>query len=149
MNVAAERLRFFVLPPGKTTWTQDLLSKLYQFFPDGGYVFTRTKMNKYWAQHFPENRIYPGFDVDVISKILEEQRMKYEKIAMGENKDEDGEPKIPYICMIFDDVISDKQMRYEELMNEIVFSGRHYFCFIVVCTQDVKGMLCHFLCQNA
>lgn len=22
--------------------------------------------------------------------------------------------------------------------TEIVFSGRHYFCFIVVCTQDVK-----------
>jgi hypothetical protein len=57
-------------------------------------------MNKYWAQHFPENRIYSGFDAEVISSILEEQMGKYEKIAMGEFKDENGNPKIPYVVMV-------------------------------------------------
>jgi hypothetical protein len=30
---------------GKTTWTEWLLSKIWQYFPDGGYVFTKTKQN--------------------------------------------------------------------------------------------------------
>ena len=41
---------------GKTTWSRDVLSQIWQFFPDGGFVFTKTKQNKYWSQHFPENR---------------------------------------------------------------------------------------------
>jgi hypothetical protein len=84
----------------------------------------------------PENRIYDGFQQDIIAKLIEEQKRKYEKWVEGDTDESD----IPYIVCIFDDVISEKTLRYEELLNQIVYSGRHYFMFIVVCSQDCKGL---------
>ena len=122
---------------GKSTWAQYILSKLWQYFRDGAYVFSRTKHNYYWQQHIPENRIYNKFEPDVVAKILEEQKRKYEKFKDGIV---DEEQDIPYICVIFDDVISDKTIRHEDLLNEMVFSGRHFFIFTIICSQDCKGL---------
>lgn len=63
--------------------------------------------------------------------------MKYKKFRQGIGG---KEGIVPYVCIIFDDVISEKTLRYEELLNELVYSGRHYFIFCVVCSQDAKGL---------
>jgi hypothetical protein len=121
---------------GKTTWTRYLLSKLWIYFPRGGYVFTKTKHNYFWQQHFPETRIYDNFDEDVIRKILTEQKTIYEQFL--DNTQPPG--CVPYIVLIFDDMISGATLRYEKLLDELVYSGRHYFLFVVVCSQDTKGL---------
>lgn len=71
----------------------------------------------------------------MVNKILEEQQRKYERIL-------DGEKDImPFICIVLDDIISGHALRYNnELWEKIVFSGRHYFIFCVLTTQDVKGV---------
>ena len=33
---------------GKSVWSRWILSKLYPYFNDGGYVFTQTKHNYWW-----------------------------------------------------------------------------------------------------
>lgn len=119
---------------GKTTWTQDILSEIWPAFHRGGYVFTKTKHNWFWQQHFPDSRIYPGFDAEVVGKLLDEQKAVWDEFRYGVVSPD----TIPYICMIFDDVISDKTLRYEALLNELVYSGRHFNVFIVVCTQVCK-----------
>lgn len=120
---------------GKTTWAQYLLSLIWPYFLDGGYVFTDTKQNYFWQQHFPENRVYEGVQQEVLSEILSTQKAKYNAMMDGEDVG------IPFIVIIFDDVISDEsQLRFNPLLNEIVFSGRHFFIFCIMCIQDAKGV---------
>ncbi len=72
---------------GKSTWTDYFLSHRWQFYPDGGFCFTRTKFNYFWHQRFPESRIYEGMDWDVVGKILATQKEKVEAVIQnGEGK---------------------------------------------------------------
>lgn len=135
---------------GKSTWTYHLLSKMWKYYPGGGYCFTRTKFNYFWHQCFPAERIYEGMDWDVVLKILEEQKRKWDDIIYRhyESSDEEFDPdkvdekiKPPYIVIVLDDIISNKHdMRYEELLLELMFSGRHYKITIIINSQDIKGL---------
>jgi hypothetical protein len=98
--------------------------------------FSKLTWFKSWQQHFPDSRVYPEFNEEVIKKILEEQKQKYERFREGMNSEDD----IPFIILIFDDIIADQHIRYETLMNEVFFSGRHFFIFCIVCEQDPKGL---------
>lgn len=71
-------------------------------------------------QHVPENRVYEGFQPEIVQQILEEQKQKWERFASGENE----EDEIPYVCLVFEDTISDKHLKYEELLWQLVFAGR-------------------------
>jgi len=121
---------------GKTTWTQWVLYFLRDMFPRGAYCFTSTKHNYFWQQHIPDSRVYEGFQADVVKRIFEEQKVIYEKFLEGEVDKTD----IPYVCLILDDVIGDHALRFDEMFDSIAFSGRHYFIFTIVCTQDIKGI---------
>lgn len=128
---------------GKSVWSQWLLSKIWQYFPDGGYCFTRTKFNYFWSQHFPYERIYEGMNWDVILDILERQKQKWENIVHRKtyNDGSSEEFTIPYIVIVLDDIISNKKdMRHSELLMELMFSGRHYKIFIIINSQDIKGI---------
>lgn len=124
---------------GKTIWVRWLLSELQGFYPSGGYVFTRSKHNKFWSQHFPNGRIYNGLggkNLEILREILALQQDRHERL-LGE----DNFTFCPYIVIILDDVIGDKKnIRYNALLNEIVFVGRHFNTCMIVCTQDAKGL---------
>jgi hypothetical protein len=85
-----------------------------------------------WSKHFPEERIYKGFPTEVVEKIISEQEDKYKRIL-------DGEKLMPFICIVLDDIISDGSVKHNDLWNYLVFSGRHIFAFVILCSQDVKG----------
>lgn len=121
---------------GKSVWAEWLLYHLWPYFYSGGYVFTKTKHNYFWQAHFPENRIYEGFDANIVTQIIEEQKRKFRAWCDGEQNPDD----IPFIVMLFDDVISEKTLRYEELLNELCFNGRHFLIFTIACSQDCKGL---------
>ena len=120
---------------GKSTWARYFISKIWEYFADGGYVFTKTKHNYFWQQHFPETRIYPGLDWDVIQSILDEQKEKFQKTI------DTGKASLDWVLIVLDDVIASKHdMKYEELLFELAFSGRHYKIMVIICSQDVKGV---------
>ena len=122
---------------GKSIHARYLLSKLWPFFPDGGYVFTGTKVNGYWDQHFPEERIYLGMRMDIIEQIIAKQSAKRERMKELGPAYRD----CPYIIMVFDDVVDDqKGMRYTEEIRRLAFMGRHYFVFVLFCTQDAMAL---------
>ena len=120
---------------GKTIWLEFVLSKMWQNFPAGGFVFTKTKHNQFWQNHFPETRIYEAFDHDVVLSILANQKAKLDRFIKTGHHDE-----CPYVVVILDDMMSDKTLRYDELLNRFIFAGRHFFIFFAVCQQDVKGL---------
>jgi hypothetical protein len=120
---------------GKSTFLRYLLSMMWPFFQDGGYVFTKTKHNYFWQQSFPESRIYSGLNNKVLEIILEEQKKKYNKWLDGDLEHP------PFVCLVFDDIISDEsELRNNPVLNEIVFTGRHYFIFSAFCIQDPYGL---------
>ena len=121
---------------GKTTWSRWVLSQMQDLFPRGAYCFTSTKHNYFWQQHIPDSRIYEGFQPEVIEKIMDEQKTVYERFLEGDI----DKKTVPYVCLILDDVIGDHNLRYEELFDTLAFSGRHYFIFCMVNTQDIKGI---------
>jgi len=122
---------------GKTIWIRWVLSLLWPFFAGGGYVFTKTKQNRFWSQHFPQTRIYNGLageNMEILRKILLKQKEKHEKMLLANDFS-----KTPYIIIILDDVIGDQHsVRYNNYLNDVVFAGRHYNTMMFVTTQDAK-----------
>lgn len=122
---------------GKSIWARYLLSKLWPYFLDGVYVFSRSKFNQFWQQHVPETRIYESWDPEVAREILEEQKEYIEQCkAVGYPED-----SIPFKLVILDDVLGDNavNLRHDPVLKEIVFMGRHYYLFVIACVQDIKG----------
>ena len=119
---------------GKSVFTRWCMSKMWQYFPDGGYVFTTTKHNWFWQQHFPDTRIYNNFDWGVIDQIKELQLEKWKRRMRT------GEKSLDYITLIFDDCISERHdARYAEDLLRLAFNGRHYMLNIWLVAQDIKG----------
>jgi hypothetical protein len=120
---------------GKTVWLQWLLSFYWMYYPSGGYVFTRTKNNQFWQQHFPEECIFDGFQPDVIRSIIEEQKKRCEQFKQRGTPDE-----CPYVMIIMDDIIADTHLNYEEELLNLAFAGRHYKLCVWITSQDAKGI---------
>ena len=120
---------------GKTTWLQWMLSFCYLFFTEA-FVFTKTKHNLFWSNHVPESRIYDGYNDEVAQSIMDEQKAIKEMIR------DKTVPKnfVPFKLIILDDVIADDLIRNSNTLEELVFSGRHYFLFVAIATQDIKGI---------
>ena len=79
--------------------------------------------------------MYENFDTDVVLGILAGQKQKLTKFLETGVFDE-----CPYIIVVLDDMISDKSLKYNELLNRFIFAGRHFFIFFAICQQDVKGL---------
>lgn len=117
---------------GKTIWGRYLLSKMHRWFPDGGYVFTNTKHNYFWQQHFPDTRIYNGIDWEVIDRIKEEQKAKKQRM-LDEGEAYEG---IPWVCIIFEDVASlSHDLKYTDMIRNLAFEGRHFMIMVMIMIQ--------------
>lgn len=120
---------------GKTIWAQWLLSNIWQYFPGGAYVFTKTKHNRFWDQHVPASRIYPKFEPSVVEGIISAQKRKIDEfVKTGVYKES------PFVVIILDDVASDVSLKYQELLIDLLFGGRHYKLFVIITEQDIKAL---------
>ena len=82
--------------------------------PSGGYVFTKTKHNYFWQQHFPDKRIYNTIEPEMLDAIMEDQKKRWDKFIAGKFTG------MPYTVVVFDDVISDrKNIRYNDKLDSI------------------------------
>lgn len=120
---------------GKTIFAEYVLWNMQNYFKRGGYVFTKTKQNYFWQKHFPENRVYDGVQEEVLLAILEQQRHLYHAIMNGAKLD-----VLPHICIVFEDCISEQTLKKSKILETLIFNGRHYFIFVIICSQDVKGI---------
>src|SRR5690606_2842366 len=107
---------------GKTIWVQWLLFNLWQYFPSEGYVFTGTKHNYFWQQHFPENRIYEGLNVEVLQSILNEQQ---DKVEAARKNDVDITESY-WIVVIMEDLAAKEAIKHQNILKKAAFNGRHF-----------------------
>jgi len=134
---------------GKTVFIKSLCGNyLRPFFPRV-YVFTKSFYSGEYAEFVPEAHIYPGLTPDevdkksgkgtkeggitVLAKIFQMQKKLKEASKAGKFHGNMN------CLVIIDDCLSDG-FRYQKLIDEVFFEGRHMnICFIVT-SQDFKGV---------
>lgn len=134
---------------GKTVFIKSLCGNyLRPFFPRV-YVFTKSFYSGEYAEFVPEAHIYPGLTPDevdkksgkglkeggitVLAKIFQMQKKLKEACKAGKFHGNMN------CLIIIDDCLSDG-FRYQKLIDEVFFEGRHMnICFIVT-SQDFKGV---------
>lgn len=134
---------------GKTVFIRSLCGNyLRPFFPRV-YVFTKSFYSGEYAEFVPQAHIYPGLTPDeadkktgkavkeggitVLAKIFQMQKKLKEANMAGKFHGNMN------CLIIIDDCLSDG-LRYQNLIDEVFFEGRHMnICFIVT-SQDFKGV---------
>lgn len=118
---------------GKTCFILSLLgSYLRPFFPRV-VVFTKTKCSGEYSKHIPEAHIYDGFKEDKLRALYALQKKYKEKRKEGKFK---GNSRL---LVIIDDCLSDG-FKYQKLVDEVFFEGRHLDICFIISTQDMKGI---------
>jgi len=133
---------------GKTVFIKSLCGNyLRPFFPRV-YVFTKSFYSGEYAEFIPEAHIFPGLTPDevdkktgqnneggltVLANIFKTQKKLKEASKAGKFHGNMN------CLIIIDDCLSDG-FRYQKLIDEVFFEGRHMnICFIVT-SQDFKGV---------
>lgn len=100
---------------------------------DKGYLFSNTAALQPKVYDFlPPENIHKGFRQDIIERIWAEQ----EKDAMTKKKN-NQEKKIKRIVMIFDDIISTKEIANSPVLDKLYTEGRHIWICPIILSQVV------------
>lgn len=118
---------------GKSTSFDNLLFHCFCDHLKFGIVMTETKRNGFWQERFPDWLVIQGWRDDILAWIKKRQ----DKAMREHGKDN---PDI-YMCVIFDDVISDQHaIRYSKVLNEFFTLGRHLRVTCLITSQYTKGI---------
>lgn len=113
---------------GKSWWIRDYLYTYRHVF-SYGYIFAHTKFNAFYQKFFPNHLIISEFSPEIMYEIFEIQKNRVTK--RGESTE---------IFIVFDDIISDSSMRYQDMVTRLATEGRHYNITVLFSTQYYKGI---------
>jgi hypothetical protein len=112
---------------GKSWMMRDLLNRMRHLYPYG-WVFSHTKHNGFYQKFLPNAFIMPEFDPEVVYDIMEMQKSRI--LRRGQNNE---------VFIIFDDMAASHNLRYEKMMRELSFNGRHYGITVFFATQRMNA----------
>lgn len=119
---------------GKTFFVRWLLSHMVETWPYA-IVFTGTRFNYFWQNHFPDSHIYDGYQADVMKKLLERQKFLRDALERGKLPPEANIE----VLVVFDDIagssVQDLRFRAPE-MQDVFTLGRHFKITAVFMIQD-------------
>ena len=100
-------------------------------------VFTNTKMNNFWQQYIPDKFVHEGYQPQVLAKLLERQK----KLVKKMEEDPELAKKVnPFVALILDDCISQKEIKTCPFLRRVFTEGRHSKVAIFITTQYAKGI---------
>lgn len=111
---------------GKTVFVKWMLQYYKNYFP-WVWIFTKTRQNNHYASFCPEKFIIQSFDADKLTSIMNRQ-----KVWVKEYLDK-GE-LCPRACIIWDDY-SGQDIRFNNVLSEYYWTGRHYATMNFFCAQ--------------
>lgn len=118
---------------GKTRFIFSLMGhRLRPLFPRI-VVFTKTKCSAEYSKHVPDAYIIPGLDCEKLLALYVLQKQYKELQMQGKFH---GNMKL---LIILDDCLSDG-LKYQKLIDEVFFEGRHLDISFIVSSQDCKGI---------
>lgn len=110
------------------------LRYLFDFYRDQFpwvWVFTYTKHNKFFEAFIPSKFVIKSFSASALLKIMDRQTQAL-KIALKEDKKFN-----PRAAIIWDDY-NGTDVKYNEVLDNYYFTGRHYLTMNIFCAQYVK-----------
>jgi hypothetical protein len=116
---------------GKTFYTRFNLWAQRHFFR-AGEVFTNTPNNGFWQHHFPNWKVFKGWQPAVVESIIEEQRRAYDiwrEYPWALN---------PYRVVVLEDCAN--ELTHDKLLEDLAAYGRHYAMCVHVITQHPQKL---------
>jgi hypothetical protein len=98
------------------------------------YVFTNTKASGEYFRYIPIERVYTGFQENVLLQIINRQISLRKAQTRGKLVDVNID-----ILVIIDDCISNN-LRFKHEFNRVFWEGRHYGISLWVSSQDCKAI---------
>lgn len=126
---------------GKTTLWRTLIPHIAPMYPYV-YVFAQTRFTNAFRKYVPGEAIFKGYNEGVMHALLQEQERKIKVNQRlfdrySEYEDDNALDLIPnpYVHLLFDDTVAERQVHDSEVLNELAFYGRHYKLSIWVNSQ--------------
>ena len=93
-------------------------------------VFTHSKINKEWDRVVEDEMIFGHYDPDIIKLIVKRNKMIIKKC-----------PDInPNVLIIFDDVLDDKSLKTDKMLEMLFTRGRHLHIGVIFSTQYLNAV---------
>ena len=100
------------------------------------YVFTNTRLNGFWQEFVPEDKIFDGYSAGVMNQIKQNQI----KIVTWMMKHPDEGKKInPYVVVVLEDCMS-QDLHHMEQLTDLFFNGRHLKILLMISLQYARGI---------
>lgn len=129
---------------GKSVLARHILWHLRNEYHRGVVMSDTDKLNQFYHQHFPPNRIIDHLDQAILKNILllQERFIKVLNMRYGNaQKVPDEEWRDVRVLLLFDDVIQDDNaVRYNPPLNQVFVAGRHFKTFFLMNTQYEKAI---------
>ncbi len=120
---------------GKSVLIKDILSYAKDNYKSA-HVFSLTAhLQPDLFNYVPENNVYEGLDLEKLDSIYNEQQKYIERMMEKGRKKE----KCDHILLIFDDIISDKNVRLSSRFTDLFILGRHINIAVIVLSQYFGG----------
>ena len=123
---------------GKTTACTQWLLLLRRLYPIV-FCFSKTARNNYWHQYLPDTKIAHDVDEDVCEELLRDNYKRFEKWKILKVKTGKYVGN-PIVKVIFEDCITENQLRNSVAVKTIALNGRHFGISCDVLAQDFIGM---------
>jgi hypothetical protein len=94
-------------------------------------LFTLTVQNDFWTHYIHKDFIVDGFSHDILEKIKKRQERLLTSNPTGED---------PRILIIFDDIASEKELRYDQTLRRFFYNGRHLQASTLVTSQWLTSL---------
>ena len=123
---------------GKTTGCAQWNLVRRRFYPLV-FCFSKTARNNFWHQYLPDNKIAHDVDEDVCDELL---KVNYKRLEAWKKLKVKSGRYIgnPIVKVIFEDCITENQLRNSSAMKTICLNGRHHGISCDVLAQDFIGL---------
>ncbi len=122
---------------GKSTIVEDLLYNLKDV-PMVICMSGTEEGNGFYSKHIHPLCIYNEFRPDILKNVISSQKNKINKLQ-AEGQDPKDHPEIG-VCVLMDDLQSDKRLMKDESFKWLFLNGRHYHITVIITCQYMMAM---------
>lgn len=115
---------------GKSFWLRWFLYNYRDVYPIG-WVFTKTKNNRFFESFVPSSHIFHGYQPEKLRQIIKRQKMAQKLMLDGANIN-------PLAFVIWDDTM-DNLIKYDDELSSYYFTSRHFHTINIMTAQYVKS----------
>lgn len=115
---------------GKSFFVRWFMYNYRDVYPTG-WVFTKTKNNRFYESFVPSSHIFNGYKPEYLRQIIKRQKLAQKMMLEGLNIN-------PMAFVIWDDTM-DNLIRYDDELSSYYFTSRHFHTINIMTAQYVKS----------